>query len=52
MIYSILGQLLGLLVDLFALLRWSDHAKDLEILALRQQLYQGVTQRASVAHLK
>jgi hypothetical protein len=36
--YGALAYLFALLLDLFALLRRSDQAKDLEILALRQQL--------------
>jgi transposase InsO family protein len=39
MLYSPLAQLLALVLDLLALLRQSDQAKDLEILALRQQLH-------------
>jgi transposase InsO family protein len=38
MVYNALAHLLAILLDLLALLRRSDHAKDLEILALRQQL--------------
>jgi hypothetical protein len=44
MIYSAVAQLLALLLDRLALLGRSDHAKDLEILALRQQLH--ILQRA------
>src|SRR5437870_46973 len=39
MIYSALAHLLALLLDLLALVRRSDPAKDLEILALRQHLH-------------
>lgn len=39
MIYGALAHLVALLLDLLAVVRRSDHAKDLEILALRQQLH-------------
>ncbi len=38
MIYFVLAQILGVLLDLTATLRCSDQEKDLEILLLRQQL--------------
>jgi hypothetical protein len=38
MLYSALAHLFALVLDLLALVRRSDQAKDLEILALRQQL--------------
>jgi putative transposase len=47
MIYSALAHLLALLRDLLALMRRSDQAKDLEILALRQQVH--ILQRAQPA---
>lgn len=47
MLYSALAQMLALLLDIVALLRPSDHAKDVEILALRQQLH--ILQRAQPA---
>jgi putative transposase len=39
MFYRVLAQLLTLILDLLALVRRSDRAKDLEILVLRQQLH-------------
>ncbi len=38
MVYFILAQLLSFLLDLVAMLRLSDHEKDLELLLLRQQV--------------
>ena len=39
MIYTVLAHLVTFLLDLLCLARQSEHAKDLEILALRQQLH-------------